>query len=278
MKLIRSSVEIWDQEPTLTGAYKMVEKAGRVCYKSENKTTDNSYKKFIEMLRSNKHNSVLEHGTIYLTRKFNSFEEGNNWGLKYSQNPYSKVNSFIDDEAYIYVTTNLRVIYENKWEEDLEYVSYPIGFHHKRVTVHMICDRGTGNETTRHRALSFSQESTRYCNYSANKFNREVTFILPPWIREINSPSYENLPNETVIFLESLRKSQEDYFTLLKEGWKPEQARNILPLALKTEIVITGFISDWKNFFKLRTANNAHPQIRELATTLQNQFKNEHLF
>lgn len=118
-------------------------------------------------------------------------------------------------------------------------------------------------EFVRHRVFSFAQESTRYCNYSKDKFNNECIFIQPPWLDDIET----NLD-----FKDSLEHSEAAYFALIKRGWKPQQARNVLPNALKTELVMTGFASDWEHFFKLRDAGSAHPQARELAYPLHMEF------
>lgn len=116
-------------------------------------------------------------------------------------------------------------------------------------------------------------ESQRYCNYSKDKFNNEVTFILPPWI----STKYFNIGQErfTISDVEwsaSLVASEKSYFELLKQGWKPQEAREVLPNATKTELIMTGFVSDWKHFFELRCDNAAHPQARELAIPLKEEF------
>lgn len=136
------------------------------------------------------------------------------------------------------------------------------------------------------RVFSFAQESTRYCNYSKDKFDNEITYILPPWIGETDVHNfYENSKwdnflkyNEDSLggsfaFLFNLEELEETYITLVKEeGWKPQEARAILPNALKTELVMTGFVSDWKHFFELRDAGSAHPQARELAQPLHKLF------
>lgn len=141
-------------------------------------------------------------------------------------------------------------------------------------------------ELVRHRVFSFAQESTRYCNYSKDKFNNEVAFILPCWVTDIHSEnSYdmellnnyplaetENMSPESIEFIRSLVYSESSYFTLLEAGWKPQQARTVLPNALKTELVMTGFASDWKHFFELRDDNSAHPQAQELAHPLHEEF------
>ena len=122
-------------------------------------------------------------------------------------------------------------------------------------------------EFVRHRKFSFLQESTRYCRYSSNKFNGELTFIEPCWL----TPDMKS--NLTYLnYVDTLQKIEDTYITLTKNGWKPEQARNILPLCLKTELYMCGFAEDWEQFFKLRTASNAHPQSRELAIPLKEEF------
>lgn len=125
-------------------------------------------------------------------------------------------------------------------------------------------------EFVRHRVFSFAQESTRYCNYSKDKFGNEITFIHPCWIED-NQDTYDRW-----CFYESLSKAEEVYFRLLKHGWKPQEARAVLPNALKTELVMTGFISDWKRFFRLRSriakTGKPHPQAQELADPLMDEF------
>lgn len=115
--------------------------------------------------------------------------------------------------------------------------------------------------------FSFAQESTRYCNYSKDKFNNEITFIIPCWYS-----SEEDVINRDKRFYVALLHCEGAYKSLIQEGWTPQQARAILPNALKTELVMTGFISDWKHFFELRCDKAAHPQARELAIPLQEEF------
>lgn len=150
------------------------------------------------------------------------------------------------------------------------------------------------------RVFSFAQESTRYCNYSKDKFGSEITCILPPWI-DANDPNlnaghsyceddWGNLLteyyykvtdkgtengfniNSTRTYLVALEHSEKLYFSLLTSGWKAQEARAVLPTAVKAELVMTGFVDDWKHFFHLRTAAGAHPQARELAQPLQDEF------
>ena len=193
------------------------------------------------------------------------------------------------DDKYAYVTLNYRHIIENGWMDDLKYTCEPIEYHSRRITVKWNVNRAIANEIVRHRKFSYSQQSTRYCNFSKDRFGNELTFIIPSWIDEnviikefggLNGISYHKyidkfqsseLANESN-FLQSIAFAEANYLTLLKNGLKPEQARDVLPLALKTELVMTGFISDWYAFFKLRCDNHAHPDIRQLAIELRNEF------
>ena len=136
-------------------------------------------------------------------------------------------------------------------------------------------------EFVRHRVFSFAQESTRYCNYSKDKFGNELTFTFPIWMDEelLNSyGSYHTLARSNTpesIFIAGLNNAEKDYLNLINMGWKAQEARAILPNSLKTELVMTGFVSDWKHFFELRTAGAAHPQARELAIPLREEFINK---
>src|SRR5574344_2740104 len=134
-------------------------------------------------------------------------------------------------------------------------------------------------ELVRHRVMSFAQESTRYCNYSKDKFGNELTFIIPSWFSEEKqaniSLKYSDLIGENnaeLLCKQFLCNSEITYNKLLEEGWKPQEARQVLPNALKTELVMTGFVSDWQHFFGLRCDKAAHPQARELAIPLQEEF------
>lgn len=286
MKLIKPSFLIKEQEPGLIGIYRQIEYAGRICYKSLDKITENSAKEFVDRMIKSGHGAMLEHGTVYLKVPYGKMDnngEFENEGIMYSyhNNHYSIVKSGNDDNWYI--TTNYRVLVENDWLSDLMYLcDEPTIFHEKRICVRFICDRGILAEFTRHRTFSFSAESTRYCNYSKDKFNNEITYILPCWMndnqknmslegRDICGNTYAE-----VCFKENLIKIEKTYFTLLKDGWKPQQARAVLPNALKTELVMTGFVSDWKYFFRLRSriakTGKPHPQAQELADPLMDEF------
>lgn len=275
MKLIKPSFEILEQSLGEEGIYKQVEKVGRVCWKSESKITEDSYKKFVEMLKSKSHGAMLEHGTVYL--QYETVKSGINPLTKYYHNKYSEVKTkegAIEETIRLLVTTNLRVLVENGWLNDLKYLCEPTEYHEKRITVKFTMDRIGSQSFCRHRVFSFAQESTRYCNYSKNKFNNEVTFIQPSWCENIEESKWDvrNITPEMIVH-DSLIRAERNYNLLIKEGWKPQQARQVLPNALKTELVMTGFVSDWKHFFKLRDdKNHAHPDAYILAHPLHEEF------
>lgn len=280
MKLIESSVQIIKEKDP----YKMIELAGRTCYKSEDKITEDSAKEFVDRMIKLGHGAMLEHGTIYLACLVFDGDVDNNNNLtpnhsfyKYQSNKYSKVKVAQyawSGEDVACVTTNLRVLVENNWLDDLKtYRCEPTRYHEKRITAKFICDRGVSHEFVRHRVFSFAQESTRYCNYSKDKFNNELTLIKPSWIEEsidsLNQEFRDTDRDDTSIFIRALRSAEEEYFTLLNNGWKPQQARQVLPNATKTELVMTGFESDWEGFFKLRCSGAAHPDAKKLADELR---------
>lgn len=190
MKIINASYSI---ETPIDGAeiLKRIEKAGRTCYKSEDRITEESAENFVRKLIERGHESVLEH---------------------------------------------------------------------ESVTVRFICDRGISHEIVRHRLASFSQESTRYCNYSGDKFGSELTFIKPCFLKEGTS--------EFGSWIMAMNFSEFAYFDMLVEGCTPQEARSVLPNSTKTEIIMTANLREWRHFLKLRTAKAAHPQMRELTVPL----------
>lgn len=289
MKLIKPSFEIWEQPTGLEGVYKQIERVGRVCYKSEDKITEDSAKPFVDRMIRSGHGAMLEHGTVYLQffwagavcQQCNQTAP-NKLLDRYAGNKYSIVHYHGND---VYVTTNLRVLVENNWLDDLKYICEPTEYHERRVTVHFVCDRGVSHEFVRHRVMSFAQESTRYCNYSKDKFGNGLTFIQPSWItldKEITpinelcllSGQYDR-ENPNLRYLASLVDANYAYLLLLNKGWTPQQARAVLPNSLKTELIVTGFTSDWNHFFDLRargTTGAPHPQAKELAEPLMKEF------
>ena len=287
MKLIKQSFEILDQQCGLEGIYKQIEIAGRTCYKSEDKITEDSAKEFVDRMIKSGHGAMLEHGTVYLAIPISEWRCTDDYRDSYISNPYSNVNDSLVDwennEGTVYITTNLRVLVENGWLDDLQYICEPTEYHEKRITVKFTTDQGILREFTRHRVFSFAVESTRYCNYSKNRFSNEVTFIQPNWISDedikdyhINYNYFIDQDNNHITavnrFMSALKNAEYFYMELIKLGWKPQQARNILPLATKCDMVMTGFVSDWKHFFELRDAASAHPQAQELAHSLHETF------
>ena len=191
MKIINASYRI--ETPTYSGEelLKGIEKAGRTCYKSEDRITEESAKVFVRKLIERGHESVLEHESI---------------------------------------------------------------------TVRFVCDRGISHEIVRHRLASFSQESTRYCNYSNDRFGSELTFIKPCFLPEV-SVTYR-------LWKRAMFVAEKKYFGLLDWGCTPQEARSVLPNSTKTEVVMTANLREWRHFLKLRTAKAAHPQMRELTVPL----------
>lgn len=190
MKIIEPSVHFvtpMNEQAGIT-VMKRIEEIGRTCYKSEDKISDDSYKKFIKGLISRGHESVLEHCS---------------------------------------------------------------------VTVRFICDRGVSHELVRHRLASYSQESTRYCNYSGDQFGNEITVIKPCFWKE-GSENYR-------LWWAACQSAELGYFQLLRSGASPQEARSVLPNSLKTEIVMTADIREWRHFFRLRCSKAAHPQMQEVA-------------
>lgn len=284
MKLIESSVQIIEEKDP----YKMIELAGRTCYKSEDKITENSAKEFVDRMIKLGHGAMLEHGTIYL--KIDKTEDGHlpPARLYWSDGNHKKYTKVRKHGNSIYVTTNLRVIVENDRLDDLQYQVEPTEHHEKRITAKFICYRGVSHEFVRHRVFSFAQESTRYCDYSKDKFRNDITYIIPSWLDlpegkysdwdndwcdvselKLLYPEVDNLSDPANCFLQSIKNAEYYYFMLINRGWKPQQARQVLPNATKTELVMTGFESDWEHFFELRCSGAAHPDAKKLADELK---------
>lgn len=169
MRLIKPSYSIIEQPSGLEGVYKMIEIAGRTCYKSESNITEDSAKGFVDRMIKSGHGAMLEHGTVYLHMEFASKEAyfNDELALKYHNESHTKALRVRDvatdpkGKQHAYITTNLRVLVENGWLDDLKYLCEPTKYHEKRVTVRFICDRGVSHEFVRHRVMSFAQESTR---------------------------------------------------------------------------------------------------------------------
>ena len=300
MRFIDSSVEIIEQEPGILGVYKQIEKAARLSYKSEDRITEDSAKKMVDTLVKNKHLACLEHGTIYLEVPMNQL--GARINSKYVSNKYSISRNSFDCYTFC-ITTNARVLVENGWLDDLQYMFNPTEYHKKRISVKFTTSIGITRELIRHRAFSFMNESTRYCNYSKGKFGSELTFVIPEWIYNIQAEvaSYRNSRGESMdwimslannellttlsnndekvaVYWDCLSEAETTYNFLINNGLKAQDARSILPLDTKSEIIMTGFVDDWLHFFALRSyiaaTGKPHPDIQKLADGLLQEFLN----
>ena len=267
MKLISPSFEIWKQDSDIEGIYKQIELAGRTCYKSEDKITEDSAKGFVERMIKSGHGAMLEHGTVYLKVPTSivrhGFITGNNWKCL-MDNPYTKMTH---DNSYIYFTTNYRVIVEHDLDGVLKYICEPTEHHEKRVTVRFIADIHFYKDITRHRVFSWAIESTRFCNYLKKKFEISVSFMEPTWIKEKDIPELE----EDCKVIESI------YFKWINKGYQAQHAAYFLPQGTKAEVVMTGFVSDYNYFFDLRargTTGQPHPDVKALAEPLMQEFIN----
>lgn len=199
MRIIKPSFTIENREEVNIDMLKRIEKAGRTCYKSEDKITEDSAVKFVSMVLDRQHESVLEH---------------------------------------------------------------------EKISVRFICDRGVTHEIVRHRLASYSQESTRYCNYGKDKFGKEITFIDPSdafgWHQHDEAYQHWHL---------AMKHAEEAYLYMLACHCTPQEARSVLPNSLKTEIVMTANLREWRWFFEKRAHKAAHPQMRELAYPLRDEFR-----
>lgn len=292
MRIVEPKVEIIPQGEGLTGIFRQIEICGRTCYKSEIKEA--GAEPFVRRMIKNEHFAMLEHGTVYLHVNFDSDFIGQSEMVnRYNANPYSKVIKKGDD---YYITTNYRVIVENGWYYDMDYRCEPTEWHEKRVTAKFYTQIAVSREANRHRVDSIAEQSTRYCNYSKDKFGHELSVSKPQWIGD-NINDEEN--NESVFY--SMMSSFLDYrkwnpvqkwwfankvcekmyMSMIEEdGALPQEARAILPLDTSTELVHTAFVSDWKHFFDLRfkgTTGNPHPDIKCLAKELFSIFLEEGL-
>ena len=318
MKIIEPKVELWEQEPTLEGAWHQIARATRVCYQSKPREGE-SDEAFVNRVilkpatRENGsidfnkcHGAMLEHGTIYLTIPRTSFAAHT---VHYIDKKYAKVllGALVGDDTNDYVTTNMRVIIENDWDEDLQFICTPIG-HVRRTTFSVITDIGVTRELNRHRTFSIAEQSTRYCDLTRNIFGDCLSFPVPSWINkdsletsevdncllsdmsgDLNSATTEDLNNFKVLngtenwddidfYIYANLVAQYCYQALRNKGWRPEQARQVLPLGLKTQAVYTAFDDNWQHFIKLRADNvsgKVHPNMKIIADKIKELFNNK---
>lgn len=284
MKLIKQSFQLVDQKGfTLRDIYKHIEYCARISYKSQEKITDTSYKKFVIMLKSRGHDRPLEFGTVHLKMSSPQFDALQMLLIKNKvyNDCWIKYNVIdTEKESICYITTNYRYYmelcrYDRGVSEYLDPSDNPL--YPRRYTVHMILDRGVMDEFRTHVGLSHLAESTRYCNYSKDKFNNEVTFVIPSWCNSLIEGSKQKyspfeINGDEVEFMNALQNAQNSYLSLLKIGWTPQQARSVLPLGIKSELISCGFEDAWKNFFYRRDAPDAHPMAQEIAKPMHKEF------
>lgn len=286
MKLIRQDFNIVNQKGfSIKDIKKHIEYCARISYKSQDRITDDSYEKFVNMLESRGHDRPLEFGTVHLKMPWKTF---NNFaGFCVSKGFWDScwIKYNIDRESedkIVYITTNYRYykklgtlkplygyidIEEFFTEEDNKF--YP-----KRYTVHFITSRGIMDEFRTHVGLSHLAESSRYCSYDKNRFGNELTFIIPNWVntncpnKEQEGPSVASIEWSTTML-----DAEASYMNLIKMGCTAQEAREVLPLAVKSELISCGFEDVWSNFFYRRCAKDAHPMAREIATKVRDKFK-----
>lgn len=255
MRLVKAEAWYVPQETTYIGAHKQAEQVGRVCYHSEKKITSSSYKEFISRCLSQGHCSPLEHGIVYLIlSEFDPIAEG------LIKNKWSTCVSF---DGKVYVTTNLRVIYELQAESVLSFATRPTKHHIKAYTIGCTCAIEVYKDLTRHRTLSPMIESTRYCNYMSSKFGKSIAFMSPCWLKE----------EDKEWFTTCLTKAENSYFEALEKGWTVEQASYFLPQGTKATMFLTATLPNWKRMLDIRfkqITGPVRPDVLELTTQINN--------
>ena len=304
MKAINAYTQIFDDINGQQDILKKIEVCGRVCYKSEGKIEEGTAKKFIGNIIKRGHEAVLEHGSFIFLMSPNVYQNIER-AIQIFKNEYN-YNSFLrfTKDGRCVVSGNVRAwrdffkvhlacfkslpklmetfIKENPVLfpefQDVNFVDFNVNgstfiqikptdlqtdfekLTHWDVTVKFVTDRGVSHEIVRHRPASYCQESTRYCNYSKDDFGKEITVIIPPFLK-YKSDAWN-------IWIQSMKNAEKDYFELLNIGLTAQEARGVLPTNLKTELVMTANLAEWKTFFELRTAPAAHPQMVEVAIPL----------
>ena len=293
MKIINSQAYVLVENDPI----KKIEKCGRVCYKSEDKITEDSAEKFVANIIKRGHEAVLEHASFIFQVSYNVYEDLREKVMFVEgRYPVKMYLRFTDSDGYVvsgnvrawrdffcfagvppymndFVEANPPLFPEFKNDSPFtlkggkqsirqisanELVSTYQRLVHEDVSVKFICDRGVTHEIVRHRPASFCQESTRYCNYSNGKFGGEITVIKPCFFKE-NSTRYLN-------WFVACESAETAYNAILEDGGTPQEARDVLPNSLKTEIIMTAPLMEWCHFFNLRMSPAAHPQMQEVAS------------
>ena len=317
IKVVNPSVELWSQEGyTLDAIWKHIARCARVCYQSTPKNNGETDYGFLvrTLFRGNDvanqsyntkdivkcHLSVCEHGTVHL--KYPIFmSRAAAQATRFIHNKYSRTR---EHEGYIYVTTNMRVLIEHHWMDELEFIDNTPNcpYYMPRHTICFITDIGASRELNRHRVNSISEESTRYCAYDKDKFGKGITVAKLPWIPDVdpNDEGHdynEGFFNDNEIFNDECIEEQYtdnwnavDWFfyglqicdlvyrKTRELGWTAQQAREILPLNTKTQVVHTAFVDDWEHWLALRSSEvsgKVHPMMAELAKQLVKLINNK---
>lgn len=293
MKIINAQASVLVENDPI----KKIEKCGRVCYKSEDKITEDSAEKFVANIIKRGHEAVLEHASFIFQVSYNVYEDLRE-KVMFVENryPVKMYLRFTDSDGYV-VSGNVRAwrdffrfrgvppymdnfveanpilfpefkrnspfnIEGGEWSirqiSTNDLVSTYQRLVHEDVSVKFICDRGVTHEIVRHRPASFCQESTRYCNYRNGKFGGEITVIKPCFFKE-NSTRYLN-------WFVACESAETAYNAILEDGGTPQEARDVLPNSLKTELIMTAPLMEWCHFFNLRMSPAAHPQMQEVAS------------
>lgn len=316
IKVVNPNVEIWKQEGyTLDAIWKHIARCARVCYQSVPKNNNESDYEFLvrtlfrgidflnqpytddDVLKT--HLSVCEHATVHL--KYPLFmARAAAQATRFIHNHYSRTK---EHESYIYVTTNMRVLIEHHWIDELEFIDNTPNcpYYAERTTVNFITDIGASRELNRHRVNSISEESTRYCRYNADKFGNNISVTKLPWIPDSDTDNISNynvgfydddeiyydgiIPDKYTVnwnaidwFLYGLQIANLVYCKCIELGWTAQQAREILPLNTKTQVVHTAFVDDWQHWLKLRSnevSGKVHPCMKELADKLVKLINNK---
>lgn len=298
MKVIKPSVEIWEQENGINGMWKHIARCTRVCYQSErkknSKETDEEFVRRVILHAKPDHSEanhleMLEHGTVYLTIPATTTEN-----IMFINalipNKYSRWRRDFDDKYFkntYHITTNFRVLVENGLLGALKHICIPNENHYRRVTACFITNIGVSRELNRHDVNSKAEESTRYCNYENN-----LQIGPPAWLtneqddlskvpidgfaRDIVTNRVENMWDAWDYYWFALKATEFSYNNLIRLGWKPQKAREVLPLATKTQLVHTAFVDDWQHLFRLRgegISGAPHPNVKPLILDLMKQFK-----
>lgn len=299
MKIVKTKADLID----IATPGKKMEFAGRVCYLSRDKITEDSYIKFLNTIISSGHTSILEHERVILkidlTKRFNPF-------LTISQEDHMKFfNISNDNEGKLYISSNIRGWYNSIHNDEIKYDNgiysllksvYPFIFtktleekdkacceivkvkdlpedirkFHDSKTFDIICSRACSHQLVRHRSLSFSQQSQRYVNFSKDKYGHSIDFIMPNFIDRKNIENKDVVENK---LLESFKQAEENYFYLTENGLLAEDARCVLPNATATEIVVTGTTDEWEKFINLRSDSHAQEEIRQISNTIKSYLK-----